>query len=159
MSTRVFLMQSIGKVVKLPNKCPQLVLKPKLFSGLSNFKGFSHLVILWWADQCDTPNQRQVLQVQPPPHLFPDAPRMGVFAVRSPARPNPVMLSVTKIETINFEKGIITVSEIDAFDGTPILDIKPYLPGFDCVIDAKVPPSFAPVSKPLTSMRDFNPVP
>lgn len=55
----------------------------------------------------------------------------GLFATRSPKRPNPIGLSLVKLEKI--EKGILHISGVDAFDGTPVLDIKPYLPSVDCV--------------------------
>jgi tRNA-Thr(GGU) m(6)t(6)A37 methyltransferase TsaA len=55
----------------------------------------------------------------------------GLFSTRSPKRPNPIGLSVVKLEKIR--DGILYVSGVDAFEGTPVLDIKPYLPSVDCV--------------------------
>lgn len=55
----------------------------------------------------------------------------GLFSTRSPKRPNPIGLSIVKLEKI--ENGILSISGVDAFDGTPVLDIKPYLPSIDCV--------------------------
>lgn len=55
----------------------------------------------------------------------------GLFSTRSPKRPNPIGLSIVKLEKI--ENGILYISGVDAFDGTPVLDIKPYLPSVDCV--------------------------
>ena len=55
----------------------------------------------------------------------------GVFSTRSPKRPNPIAFSIAKLESV--DNGILTVSGVDAFEGTPILDIKSYLPSIDCV--------------------------
>jgi tRNA-Thr(GGU) m(6)t(6)A37 methyltransferase TsaA len=64
--------------------------------------------------------------------------QMGVFATRSPVRPNPIGLSVVKLESIELNKGVVlNVSGIDLVDGTPILDIKPYVPYVDCVDEAE----------------------
>ena len=65
---------------------------------------------------------------------------MGIFATRSPARPNPIALTTSEIINIDFNKGIIQVTSIDANDDTPVLDIKPYTPGFDRVETPGVPP-------------------
>jgi len=62
---------------------------------------------------------------------------MGVFATRSPVRPNPIGLSVVKLESIDTSSGVLlNLSGIDLLDGTPVLDIKPYVPYVDCVTDA-----------------------
>ena len=80
-------------------------------------------IILYWMDGA----QRDLL-VQAPAHR-PDP--AGTFALRSPARPNPIALAVTRIVAIDASAGVLTLDAIDAFDGTPILDIKPWLPGVD----------------------------
>jgi tRNA (Thr-GGU) A37 N-methylase len=54
-----------------------------------------------------------------------------VFSTRSPKRPNPIGLSIVKLESI--KDGVLTISGVDVFNGTPVLDIKPYLPSVDCV--------------------------
>jgi len=59
--------------------------------------------------------------------------RFGLFATRSPKRPNPIGLSVMRITHVDVETGVITLAGCDAFDGTPVLDIKPYLPSVDMV--------------------------
>ena len=78
--------------------------------------------------------------------------KMGVFATRSPVRPNPIGLSVVKLESIDTSNGVLlNLSGIDLLDGTPVLDIKPYVPYVDCVTDAinhfaGQSPSLLPVS-------------
>lgn len=63
--------------------------------------------------------------------------KMGVFATRSPVRPNPISLSVVKLESIDTSNGVLlNLSGIDLVDGTPVLDIKPYVPYVDCLADA-----------------------
>ncbi|NLE06202.1 MAG: SAM-dependent methyltransferase, partial [Crenarchaeota archaeon] len=66
----------------------------------------------------------------------------GLFATRSPIRPNPINISVCKIKNVDHEKGIVTVNQIDAFDGTPILDLKVYFPTCDRVEEPIVPQRF-----------------
>ena len=81
MSPRVFLLRPIGKVVKPSGSLPQLVVDPAYVQGLRHLEGFSHLIVVWWADGCDTIGEREVLEVRPPLDRFPDAPRMGVEVV------------------------------------------------------------------------------
>lgn len=64
---------------------------------------------------------------------------MGVFASRAPMRPNPIALSTVKIKTVDMEKGRIEIGNIDAFDGSPVLDLKAYIPCFARVEDPKTP--------------------
>jgi tRNA (Thr-GGU) A37 N-methylase len=76
---------------------------------------------------------RRDLIVQSPAHR--DGPT-GTFALRSPARPNPIALAVTRLLAIQADSGTLTIDAIDAFDGTPVLDIKPWLASVD------IPPGF-----------------
>ncbi|MDY6952304.1 MAG: tRNA (N6-threonylcarbamoyladenosine(37)-N6)-methyltransferase TrmO [Thermodesulfobacteriota bacterium] len=96
---------------------------------------FSHLVVLYWFDKNDTPEQRKTLRVHPRNNLT--NPLTGVFATRSPRRPNLIGLSVCKI--LSVKKNVIRIDSIDAFDGTPVLDLKPYVPRMDEVRDASGP--------------------
>ena len=95
-----------------------LELRPELEPGLQDIEGFSHLFVLWVFDRaggCD-------LAANVP--LDPEAPH-GVFASRSPRRPNPIGLSV--VELLGREGARLRVRGVDMLDGTPVLDIKPYL--------------------------------
>jgi len=68
-----------------------------------------------------------------------EAPPLGVFSSRSPMRPNPLGLSTAKILGIQHSEGMIRIADIDAYEGTPVLDIKAYMPSIDRVKEVKVP--------------------
>lgn len=97
--------------------------------GLVDLEKFEYIIVLYYFNITKTWSHT----VNPPKsdHHF------GVFATRSPKRPNPIGFSVVKLENVDLEKGILTLSGIDAFEGTPVLDIKPYLPSVDIVHSAK----------------------
>lgn len=90
--------------------------------GLLGLAGFSHLILLYWLDQATSPQ----LVFTPP---FDNQPR-GVFATRGPRRPNPIGMSVVAFDGID-EAGQLLVRYLDCVDGTPLLDIKPYLASTD----------------------------
>jgi tRNA-Thr(GGU) m(6)t(6)A37 methyltransferase TsaA len=96
--------------------------------GLKDLATCSHVVLLYWMDKAP---RNLVLQV--PRHY--GEPR-GTFALRSPARPNPIALSVVRL--IKIEGGTLSVIGMDCLDGTPLLDIKPYFSSTDSVPDAVV---------------------
>ncbi|MEW6532518.1 MAG: tRNA (N6-threonylcarbamoyladenosine(37)-N6)-methyltransferase TrmO [Thermodesulfobacteriota bacterium] len=96
---------------------------------------FSHVIVFFWFDRNDTPEKRRILQVHP--RRDARNPLTGVFATRSPVRPNLIGHSIAKIKSI--KDGSIMVDEIDAFDGTPIIDLKPYIPAGDSIPGATVP--------------------
>jgi tRNA-Thr(GGU) m(6)t(6)A37 methyltransferase TsaA len=106
----------------------QLELDPRYASGLRDVGTCSHLIVLYWMDKAP---RDLVLQV---PGRY-GVPR-GTFALRSPARPNPIALSVVKL--IKVEGVMLTVIGLDCLDGTPLLDIKPYFASTDAVPDAVV---------------------
>jgi tRNA-Thr(GGU) m(6)t(6)A37 methyltransferase TsaA len=90
--------------------------------GLRGLEGMSHLILLYWLDQAKSPR----LEFTPP---FDSEPR-GIFATRGPWRPNPIGLSVVRLEGLDAERQLL-VRFLDCVDGTPLLDIKPYLPTTD----------------------------
>jgi tRNA (adenine37-N6)-methyltransferase len=98
--------------------------------GLAGLAGTSHIIVVVWLDRA----QRDVIMLHPD-HV---AEPRGVFALRSPVRPNPIGLSVARVLAIDEAAGRIEVDAIDFLDGTPLLDIKPYRPGIDSVPDAVV---------------------
>jgi len=100
---------------------------PEFVPGLSGLEGFSHLILLYWLHQTK-PAQ---LVFTPP---FDAAPR-GVFATRGPRRPNPVGMSVVRFDGFD-GADVLKVRFLDCLDGTPLLDIKPYLPTTDAEPDA-----------------------
>lgn len=99
-------------------------------AGLLGLGGYSHIIVLAWLHQA-----RRNLAVIKPPHAA--TPR-GVFALRSPVRPNPIGLSVCRLISVDADAGRIDVDAIDFLDGTPLIDVKPYRPGIDAVPDAVV---------------------
>lgn len=129
-------LKAIGKV-KHDENGTWIRLEPEYIPGLRALDGFSHINILWWFSDCDNYADRNELQTEQP---YKDAPEvMGVFATRSPARPNPIALTASEIIDIDFINGMIRITFIDANDNTPILDIKPYTPSFDRVETPGVP--------------------
>ncbi len=100
---------------------------PAYQAGLANLGGFSHLILLYWLDRAGPPE----LVFTPP---FDSHPR-GVFATRVPARPNPIGLSVVAFDGFA-GPGELRVRYLDCIDGTPLLDIKPYLATTDAEPDA-----------------------
>jgi tRNA-Thr(GGU) m(6)t(6)A37 methyltransferase TsaA len=92
---------------------------------------FSHLWLVFLFDQVDEEKTRWLVR---PPRLGGNE-KKGVFATRSPFRPNRIGLSLVKFESIG--EGCLEVSGLDLVDGTPILDVKPYLPYVESVLDAK----------------------
>lgn len=104
-------------------------------NALKGIEGFSHLWLLWDFSESHTDSWSPTVR---PPRLGGNK-RMGVFATRSPFRPNPIGLSCVKLEEVKptCENGtVLIVSGADLLDGTPILDIKPYLPFTDCIKEA-----------------------
>ncbi|MEJ6784312.1 tRNA (N6-threonylcarbamoyladenosine(37)-N6)-methyltransferase TrmO [Aminobacter sp. Piv2-1] len=100
-------------------------------AGLAGLGGFSHVVVLSWFEQAP-----RNLIVQKPRHAT-DA--KGVFALRSPARPNPVGLHVARVVSLDVDRGIVEIDAIDALDGTPVIDLKPYFASVDAFPDAMRP--------------------
>ena len=92
--------------------------------ALLGLDGFSHITVCYWFHQNDTAELRQTLQVHPRKNE--QNPLTGVFATHSPARPNLLALSPCKI--LRIDGRFISIDEIDALDGSPVLDIKPYIP-------------------------------
>lgn len=99
---------------------------PKYEEGLRDIEGFSHVIVLYHFDRVDVPEAGEVsLTVKP---FLEDRPH-GVFATRYPRRPNPIGLSVLRL--IKREGSTLVLGGIDILDGTPILDIKPFVSRFD----------------------------
>ena len=123
---RFFKLFPVGTVVK-EGGATRLVIADEYAKALKGLDGFSHVVVLYWFHKNDTPSKRSVLQVHPRGN--PRNPLTGVFACRAPVRPNLIALSVCRI--LSVEGNTVRVDKIDAFDGTPILDLKPHIPAID----------------------------
>jgi len=114
-----------------------LEINKEFIPALGELDSFSHINVLWWCHLQDDATCRGMVEAEQP---YKNAPaKMGIFATRSPLRPNPVAISATPILKIDHHQGIIHVPYIDTEDGTPIIDIKPYHPSCDRVRDVSVP--------------------
>ena len=122
-------------VVKKTDTAVSIEIYDDYTDGLLGLDGFSHIAVFYWFDQNDTAEKRRVLQVHP--RKDSRNPLTGVFATHSPQRPNLIGLTVCKILSIH--KGSIEIEDIDAFDGTPVIDLKCYIPGSDGEKDVRLP--------------------
>jgi tRNA-Thr(GGU) m(6)t(6)A37 methyltransferase TsaA len=100
---------------------------PEFVDGLKDLEGFSHVYLLYHFHRM----RQSTLLVTP----FLDTVSRGIFATRAPSRPNPIGMSLAEIHDI--ENNLIHVSHIDVLDGTPLLDIKPYVPDFEGVNEVR----------------------
>ena len=112
----------------------RLVLRDDLAPALEGLDGFSHVLVLCWLDRVGD-EERRLRQVHPAGDR--SLPPRGVLALRTHHRPNPVGMTVVRVARV--EGSRVHVVGLDAIDGTPILDIKPYLPPYDSVPDARLP--------------------
>jgi tRNA-Thr(GGU) m(6)t(6)A37 methyltransferase TsaA len=122
-----------GDEVRDKTRTSQIVLRKELTTALDGVESFSHLFVLFWLHKTP-PEQRKTLKVHPRGRK--DMPLLGVFATRTMLRPNPVGL--TLVELVKVEGNVLTVRGLDAFNGTPVIDIKPFDSG-DNAENAKVP--------------------
>ena len=126
--TKTFLkLYPVGRVDR-KGKSVKLRIYNRYSDALRGLDGFSHAIVLYWFDRNDTPKKRNILQVHPRGNK--KNPLTGVFACRAPVRPNLIALSLCKILAISGT--VLSIDKIDALDGSPILDIKPYIPAIDC---------------------------
>jgi len=133
---RQFVVSSIGSVAKADGKTT-IVLEKQYQPGLLGLEGFSHVYVYWWFDRNDTLEKRAILQIHPSPPGNKAHPLTGVFATRSPFRPNLIGMTLCKI--VSVKDNVIEIDGIDAFPDTPVLDIKPHVPRFDCAPGATIP--------------------
>lgn len=110
-----------------------IVVNSSLSEALDNLDEFSHIIVLYW--------MHQTAIGQPPTKVHPMGkkalPLVGLFASRSPYRPNPIGKATVRL--LERQGDILKVEGLDAIDGTPVVDIKPYIPGYDSVTNARVP--------------------
>lgn len=112
-------------------------IESKYIPALTALDGFSHINVIWWFSDFDNEDARNILDTPQPYKKAPAT--MGIFATRSPIRPNPIALTAVEMIDINYQKGLIQIAYIDANDNTPVLDIKPYTPSLDRVENPEVP--------------------
>jgi len=124
----------IGNVQKQKDTV-SIAVNKKYKDALLGLDQFSHIIVSCWFHESDSPKKRNVLQVHPRGNS--KNPLMGVFATRSPRRPNPIAISTCKI--LSIYGNIIYIDKIDAFDRTPVIDIKPFIPSTDIISEIRVP--------------------
>ena len=115
-----------GKVVS------EIVIDSSFTEALDNLDEFSHIIVIYWMHKSTGTKAKKVR-----PRGNKALPLMGVFATRAPDRPNPI--GKTTVRLLKREGNLLTVEGLDAIDGTPVIDIKPYIPGHDSVENAKAP--------------------
>jgi tRNA-Thr(GGU) m(6)t(6)A37 methyltransferase TsaA len=123
---RTPIVQGWGKVVS------DLLLDERYTEGLDGIEDFSHVIVIFWMDQAGSPKSMKG-HVQ----NREDLPVVGLFARRGPSRPNPI--GITAVRILGRDKNVLRVQGLDAMDGTPVLDIKPYTPAFDSVKNPRIP--------------------
>jgi tRNA-Thr(GGU) m(6)t(6)A37 methyltransferase TsaA len=124
-----------------------LIFRDDLASALDGIEAFSHIMVVFYCHQVPE-DQRAILRVRP--HGDQRLPEQGILATRAPQRPN--ALGVSVVPLLRRRRNILRVTGLDAIDGTPVLDIKPYLPRHDSVVEARVPDwALRPLADPAES--------
>jgi tRNA-Thr(GGU) m(6)t(6)A37 methyltransferase TsaA len=124
----------VGMVDKNKNRTA-IEIYEEYTAALLGLDSFSHIVVLYWFHHNDTPAKRRFLQVHP--RKNDKNPLTGVFGTHSPVRPNPIALSICKIQAIQSSR--IIIEAIDAVNGSPVIDIKAYIPDKKARSDIKLP--------------------
>ena len=110
-----------------------IVIDSSLTEALDGLEEFSHIIVLYWMNRA----ARAVISYKIHPKGNQGLPLVGLFATRSPNRPNPVGKATVRL--LQRRGNILRVEGLDAIDGTPVIDVKPYIPGYDSVTNARVP--------------------
>ncbi len=125
-----------GKIAKARqerNAISELVIDNDLAAILDGIEDFSHLLVLYWAHRIP-PEGRSLIKAHPIGRK--DFPLVGIFATRSPARPNPICMTIVSL--LERKGNVLKVKGLDAVDGSPILDIKPYNPNYDAADEVRL---------------------
>lgn len=125
----------IGEVERVTEQETTIRIFPEFCPGLEGIGDHSHLIVLYWAHLRDGKEERSVLKVVPKRHSLNR--EVGVFSTRGPTRPNPILLCV--VELVEAKECKVRVRGLDAFEGSLVVDIKPYAPRADTVPNARVP--------------------
>lgn len=132
---------------------PVLEIKPAYREGLVGLDAFRWIVVHWFAHRADRRNGAPLLLPAP----YRGAPeRLGVFATRSPLRPNPLCVTVAALLSVDVASGVLRLGWLDCEEGTPILDIKPYQPSFDRVEHPEPPAWCAAWPRSVETSGDFD---
>ena len=117
-----------------PEVISEITIDVALTESLENLEEFSHIIVLYWMHRLPAGTE---LPSRVHPRGNPELPLVGRFATRSPNRPNPVGKMVVRL--LERRDNVLRVAGLDAVDGTPVVDIKPYIPGYDSATDARAP--------------------
>lgn len=112
----------------------EIILDKSLSSGLDGLMDFSHAIIIYYLDKANFIKEKHL---QRRPQNREDMPLVGIFSQRGKDRPNHI--GITTVQVLSVKDNILTVKGLDAINGTPVLDIKPYYPMYDCKENATVP--------------------
>jgi tRNA-Thr(GGU) m(6)t(6)A37 methyltransferase TsaA len=123
-----------GPLKDYENLESEIIIEPSFTDGLHLLDENSHIMVVFWLDRTND-SDRKTLKLHPKGRE--DLPLTGIFATRSPRRPNPIGLRAVKL--LKKKENILIVEGLDAFNGTPVLDIKPYSSKHDLVENSKHP--------------------
>ncbi|MBW1851740.1 MAG: tRNA (N6-threonylcarbamoyladenosine(37)-N6)-methyltransferase TrmO [Deltaproteobacteria bacterium] len=129
-----FLIDCVG-IIRKQGKSVAVEIYEEYKDGLLGLDQFSHVIMCFWFHKHDSPEQRNILRVHPRGNKA--NPLTGVFATRSPQRPNLFGISTCKILAI--DGNIIYIDQTDAFNGSPVIDLKPYIATMDSIPNATAP--------------------
>ena len=111
----------------------RIALDPEYAPALRGLEGYSHVMVVWWFDR----TEGQKTHVEEKPYVKgPD--ELGVFATRSPLRPNPIAVSSAAVAYVDKASATVGLHYMDALPQSPVLDLKPYVPGVDRVVSTEV---------------------
>ena len=112
----------------------RIVINPELKGGLMGLSEFSHIVVVYYLHEAKFNMEKHLTRR---PRDREDMPLSGIFSQRAKDRPNPI--GITSVKLVSVDDNVITVKGLDAVDGTPVLDIKPYFPVYDSKSNAEIP--------------------
>ena len=150
---REFKVNEIGKV-KVTEEGFFIKIAECYKNALTTLEDFQYINVIWWFDRCDNEKERNTLEIAKPYKKGPAV--LGVFATRSPERPNPIAISTAYVINVDKEKGEIQLAYLEAFDNTPVLDIKPYIPSVDRVDEVVQPGWCSNWPENIETSDDFN---
>jgi tRNA-Thr(GGU) m(6)t(6)A37 methyltransferase TsaA len=142
--------EAIGKKVRDKSLISKIVFREELTEALEGIQDFSHLFVIFWLHKME---EREKATMKIHPRGMKDLPLLGVFATRTPCRPNP--LGLTRVKLLGVKGNIVTVQGLDAFDGTPVLDIKPF-DFWDRTEEATVPGWWMKLEKEMMERKKEN---
>lgn len=128
-----------------------IVLSPEYAPALRGLEEYSHMQVIWWFDRAQ---DRGALVEERPYVKGPD--ELGMFATRSPMRPNPIAVSSVDVAYVDEASATVGLFYIDAYPGSPVLDLKPYIPSVDRVESPSVPEWCAHWPKSYEESGDFD---